>query len=294
MPMLWAAVGMDEEVLALLLPVQISVLNGPFRSLTTRAVVYGNVLCNHDVRGTSALELLLKTYNRQAKNRLLFTEFRNLFDSRDINSILVENGFIFEDHLNFLINLDQPLDDLWIGLRPNARRNIKKAQRSGLQIEEIQEAHEIPSVYRVLKEVYKRIQVPLPDISLFQAAFEILGPQGMLKILVAKLNGSIIGALCLLFYKGIVHYWYTGTLREFASYRAGDSLVWHSLELGHKNGFHTFDFGGGGKPDEKYGVREFKAKFGGTLVDFGRNICVHGPLRLKISQAGYQLMRRFL
>jgi len=28
---------------------------------------------------------------------------------------------------------------------------------------------------------------------------------------------------------------------------------------------------GAGKPSEKYGVRDFKAKFGGNLVNFGRN-----------------------
>lgn len=41
-------------------------------------------------------------------------------------------------------------------------------------------------------------------------------------------------------------------------------------------------------------MRDFKAKFGGDLVNFGRNICVHAPLRLKFSVTGYQLVRRFL
>jgi lipid II:glycine glycyltransferase (peptidoglycan interpeptide bridge formation enzyme) len=92
----------------------------------------------------------------------------------------------------------------------------------------------------------------------------------------------------------MAYYWYTGTLREYATHRVGDLLVWHSLELSQQRGCRVFDFGGGGRPDEEYGVRDFKAKFGGTLVNFGRNTCVHGPLRLKVSQAGYQLMRRFL
>jgi hypothetical protein len=293
-PTLWAAVEKDAEVLALLLPVQITLLNGFFRSWTSRAVAYGNALCVPDVRGASALKLLLQTYNREVRNSLLFTEFRNLFDPQDVNPVLVENGFKFEDHLNFLIDLDRPPAEIWNEVRSNARRNIKKAQRSEVQIVELQDPRELTAAYHVLKEVYKRIHVPLPDISLFQSAYQIMAPKGMFKIILAKLHGTIIGVLCLLLYKGIVHYWYTGTLREYASYRAGDLLVWHSLEFGNQNGFHTFDFGGGGKPDEEYGVRDFKAKFGGVLVNYGRNICVHGPLRLKVSQAGYQLLRRFL
>jgi lipid II:glycine glycyltransferase (peptidoglycan interpeptide bridge formation enzyme) len=71
-------------------------------------------------------------------------------------------------------------------------------------------------------------------------------------------------------------------------------LVWLALEFGCDRGFHTFDFGGGGKPDEEYGVRDFKAKFGGDLVNYGRNVLVHSPIQLQASELGYQLLRRFL
>jgi lipid II:glycine glycyltransferase (peptidoglycan interpeptide bridge formation enzyme) len=116
----------------------------------------------------------------------------------------------------------------------------------------------------------------------------------MLRTLIAKVDGADIGALMLLLYKDLVYYWYTGTLREFASHRPGDMLVWHSLEFGSQNGFRLYDFGGGGKPAEEYGVRDFKAKFGGELVNFGRNVCIHAPFRLKLSQEGYQMVRRFI
>ncbi|RLI52815.1 MAG: GNAT family N-acetyltransferase, partial [Candidatus Thorarchaeota archaeon] len=71
-------------------------------------------------------------------------------------------------------------------------------------------------------------------------------------------------------------------------------LMWHILRWGVENGYRVYDFGGAGKPDEEYGVRDFKAKFGGKLVCYGRNTCEHAPFLLKISQIGYQLVRRFL
>ena len=116
----------------------------------------------------------------------------------------------------------------------------------------------------------------------------------MFEVFLTRVEGVDIGALTLLLYKNLITYWYTGTLREYSSYRPSDLLVWHALEWGKKNGFHTFDFGGGGKPDEEYGVRDFKAKFGGNLVNFGRNVRVQSPLLYKASQFGYQLLRRFL
>jgi serine/alanine adding enzyme len=41
-------------------------------------------------------------------------------------------------------------------------------------------------------------------------------------------------------------------------------------------------------------VRDFKAKFGGELVCFGRNTCVHAPGALWLSKQGYRLLRRWL
>jgi lipid II:glycine glycyltransferase (peptidoglycan interpeptide bridge formation enzyme) len=70
-------------------------------------------------------------------------------------------------------------------------------------------------------------------------------------------------------------------------------LIWYSLSWGADQGYKVYDFGGAGKPDEEYGVRRFKAKFGGELVRFGRNKRVHYPLLLKVSQLGYQLGKRF-
>ncbi len=294
-PAIWAVLGAEDEILALFLPVQITILDNLFlRRLTTRAVAYGSVLSAPTAAGQQALDLLLRAYNREMKSRLLFTELRNLEDLSDVQPVLAANGLAYEDHLNFLIDLTRPTDEIWGAVRSNAQRNIRKAQKAGVDIVEVEDLPALAEAYAVLQQVYRRIQVPLPDESLFRAAFEHLRPRGMFRVLLACVEGRGIGALTLLLYKGVMTYWYTGTLREFWSFRAGDLLVWTALELGQAHGMHTFDFGGGGKPDEEYGVRDFKAKFGGNLVNYGRNICVHAPLRLNVSQMGFQLLRRFL
>jgi serine/alanine adding enzyme len=294
-PNVWAGLGADGQILAMFLPIQITVLDWPFlRKLATRAVVYGSVLCESTAEGHEGLDLLLRTYNQKMKNRMLFTELRNLSDLGELQLVLSKNGLAYEEHLNFLIDLTLPKSEIWNAIRSNAQRNVRKARKSGVVIEAVEDMDGVAAAYAVLQKVYRRIQVPLPDQSLFQAAFDIMKPKGMFKIFLAKVKGVEIGALTLLLYKGVITYWYTGTLREFSSYRASDLLVWHALEWGSENGFHTFDFGGGGKPGEEYGVRDFKAKFGGSQVNYGRNVHVHAPLRLRASQFGYQLLRRFL
>jgi serine/alanine adding enzyme len=293
-PSLWAVVDDNGRGLALLPSSEITILGGPLRMLTTRTVAYGSILCAPGDAGREALALLLQQYTRHMRSEVLLTELRNLSDLTDIQPVLRRNGFAYEEHLNFLIKLDRPPAELWRNIRSSARRNIQKAQREAVSIIEVEDRCDMPSVYHLLQLVYRRIQVPLPDQSLFEAAFDILRPRGMLRILKAQVNDVDVGALLLLVYKGVVYYWYTGTLREYSAYRAGDLLVWHALESSSRNGCHLFDFGGGGRPDEEYGVRDFKAKFGGDLVSFGRNTCIHAPLRLKLSTAGFRLIRQFL
>ena len=71
-------------------------------------------------------------------------------------------------------------------------------------------------------------------------------------------------------------------------------MIWEILQWGRERGFHWFDFGGAGKPDEDYGPRVFKSRWGGTLVNYGRNTYIHAPIRFKLSRAGYQIARKFL
>ena len=57
--------------------------------------------------------------------------------------------------------------------------------------------------------------------------------------------------------------------------------------------YTIFDFGGAGKPNEEYGVRDFKKKYGGKLVNFGRYEKVHSPKKLKVSKQVFKLVRKF-
>lgn len=289
-PTLWATVDQHQRPLALFLPVEITLM-GILRRFTSRAVAYSSVLCVPGPTGQEALEKLLPVYRQAVGKKLLFTEFRNSASLDDLQPILNKNGFKHEDHLNFLVNLARPPEEIWNSIRSAAKRNIRQARKQGVTIKKVNEARRIPEVHAVLQAIYQRIQVPLVDVSFFQAAFDILYPQSMMEIFVASVQGVDVGVLTLLLHKDTALYWYTGSLREYTRYRAGDLLVWHIMEWASQQGFRILDFGGAGKPDEPYGVRDFKAKFGGELVNYGRNTCIHAPLTFTLSKIFYQIVR---
>ena len=294
-PLLWAATDHGGQVLALLLPVQITLREGLLRRLTTRAVVYGSVLYDPSSAGEEALATLLRAYVHQTGQEALFTELRNLSDLSAVQPVLNDCGFFYEDHLNYMIDLDRPVEEVMQGIGARTRKHIRRGlQKQEVVIEEITEQSQLGACYDLLWKSYTAARVPLADRSLFEAAFNVLRPHGMVKFWLARVGEAYVATSVELIYKDTIYGWYTGVDRAYASYTPGELLMWHILKWGVENGYRLYDFGGAGRPDEEYGVRDFKAKFGGELVSFGRNTYVHMPRLLWLSRRGYCLLRRWL
>jgi lipid II:glycine glycyltransferase (peptidoglycan interpeptide bridge formation enzyme) len=293
-PELWAATR-EGRILALLLPVQITLMNGLLRRFTSRSVAYGSVLCLPDAGGQEALSKLLQTYKHEADGAPLFTELRNVSDLEAIQPILREHGFVYQDHLNYLINLECSPEAVFQNFGRRTRKNIRRGlKKDDVVIEEAKEWKHLAACYDLIRHTYRAAHVPLADFSLFKAAFDLLYPKRMVRFTLARVGQTPIAASVELLYKDIIYGWYGGMDRTYSSYVPGELVMWDILKWGAKNGYRLYDFGGAGSPDEEYGVRDFKSKFGGVLVSFGRNICVHAPLSLRLSKLGYRVLRRSL
>lgn len=293
-PLLWAAVDADARPLALLLPVQITLFDGPMRPFTTRALVYGSVLHESGPKGREALDVLLRSYVQETKGVLL-TEMRNLSDLSPIQPMLQAHGFEYAEQLNYLIRLDRPAEDVLQNISRRTRKRIRRGLRQGeVAIREVQRREDLKLFCDLVSRSYAAARVPLADVSLFEAAFDVLHPKGMVKFFLAWLGQECIAASAELYFKDTVFGWYSGVDRSYSSYVPNELLMWHVLEWGSNNGYRVYDFGGAGRSDEDYGVRDFKAKFGGDLVSYGRNAHVHSPVRLAVSKAGYEAYRILL
>jgi lipid II:glycine glycyltransferase (peptidoglycan interpeptide bridge formation enzyme) len=116
----------------------------------------------------------------------------------------------------------------------------------------------------------------------------------MARFVLAQIDDTSVACSLELLYKDTIYGWYGGTDRQYGKHNPSEIMHWRIFEWGAKQGFSIYDFGGAGKPDEEYGVRDFKAKFGGELVDLGRYTCIHAPLRLKLSKVAYRLYQQVL
>ena len=293
-PFLWAVVN-NNEILALHTPVSITLKGGLLHYLTTRNVSFGSVLVKEDETGRRALSNLLQFYNQNVSNAPLFTELRNFSDLNYFQDIFIENGFNYEGYWNYILDLNRNEYDILQSFNKSARQSIRAAIRKGeLIVKEIQTRELIPLFYELVEKTYRHAKIPLADISLFESAFDILVPKNMARFSICYANGVPAAATVDLQYKNVIYGWYNGMDRSLRSYNPNEFLMWDLIKFGAENGYSIFDFGGGGKVNEESGVRDFKLKFRGELIEYGRNICVHAPLRMNLAETTYNLIRKFL
>lgn len=292
-PKLWAAIDNSGGVQSLMLPVEISLYNGPLRRVTTRAVIFGSVLVADGPDGQVGLEKMLRAYAEETGGAFLFTESRNVSDLTPLQPVLERSGFIYEDHLNYLVDLRRSEEEVFSKISKRTRSYIRRALRQEeLTIREIKDPADLLTCYELLRLTYQNAQVPLADISLFESAFDHLAPQNMIRFTAVYWQEIPIAVTVDLYYKDVVYYWYGGMDRDQSSRHPNELLRWHIIQQAIEQGYGLFDFGGAGRPDQVYGVRNFKAKFGGDLVNYGRNVFTHSPRLLRLSTLGYGAMRR--
>ena len=95
------------------------------------------------------------------------------------------------------------------------------------------------------------------------------------------------GILCPITPDKAIYEWYiVGLDRQYPGIYPSVLATWAPIEYAINNGLKCFDFLGAGKRDQDYGVREFKSKFGGKLVAYGRYERINKSFLYKIGKAG--------
>jgi serine/alanine adding enzyme len=173
------------------------------------------------------------------------------------------------------------------------RRQIKKALNNGSSIIEPENIEQIKDFYNILFRLYRyKIRKPLPDLSFFENFYQ-QSRQGKLGIIrLIKYNDQIIGGiLAPIFENKCIYEWYVcGLDKEFKDQHPSVLATWAGIDYAIQNNISSFDFMGVGKPEQEYGVRDFKARFGGELVNHGRLTRINNKSLYSIAEFGYNIL----
>jgi serine/alanine adding enzyme len=290
-PCVIGAISDAGQILAVLLAVIQREYGNHLGDLTERSIIWGGPLVKGD--DADILAFILHEYENDVGSLAIYTQIRNLGDISVNRNVFESAGYAYEEHLNIVVDLSKSEDLLWKEVHSKRRNEIRRAQKEGTYVRELDKLPEIEEMYDILDEVYHYAKLPFVDKSIFIAAFEILRPIGLCRYFGAFNKGTLVGTMCLLTYKQHLYDWYAGSRREYLNKYPNDLLPWEVFKWGRQNSYRIFDFGGAGKPDKDYGVRDYKRKFGGELVNFGRFQKVHKPMTYLLAKAGYSAWRFF-
>ena len=257
----------------------------PIRQFFTRRAIIIGGLCLANDCANEEVTLLLSSLHHSIISSFhpapIYIECRNFNDYSRWKSAFIASGFAYKPHLNFHV------DPSTNNLSDNRKRQLKKSDA----ITELAASEsEIQEWYKVLSELYRtKVKTPLWPIEFFLEAYR----QNIAKFLLVKHERRIIGGSMVVADERTVYEWFEcGLNAEYKDQYPSVMATYAGIQLAHQSGCKRYDMMGAGEPGVPYGVRDFKAEFGGQLVEHGRFLCVTKPLLYKIGTIGVKLLKR--
>ena len=181
------------------------------------------------------------------------------------------------------------------------KRDIRTTIREGVSIKSIYDLRFLISdlereqvvreYYAILEKLYKtKVKTPLFPVEFFLE----LSKHKDARFLLTELNGKIIGGTVCVAQEGKCLYeWFAcGEDGVYPHVFPSCYATYAGIKYAAEHMIPRFDMMGAGKPDEAYGVRDFKAKFGGKEVEHGRFLCVTKPLLYNMGVIGVKLLKK--
>ena len=234
---------------------------------------------------------LTSAVRKQSKSEAIYIETRNFNDYSRWKEAFAKAGFSYEPHLNFHVHTDQGWEAIEENIGKHRKKYIRLSFRDGATIEENTTIEQVRAYYDILLDLYRtKVKMPLQPWEFFEKLYHCPS----CKYLLVLFDGQVVGgSICMLLPGHGVYEWYAcGKDGVFKNIHPSSVTKYAGMKYAWDNGYAVFDMMGAGKPDEEYGVRDFKAEFGGELVEHGRFLCVTKPLLYKIGVMGVKILKK--
>ena len=252
--------------------------------MTCRAIIMGGPLIASDAIDEE-VDTLLKAIHRTVPQSAIYIETRNFNSYAQWRPIFEQNNFVYQPHYDIHVKIDDAHR-----LSDRRLRELKKAYKNGVTIQEPLSEQQVIEWYHILQQLYKnKVRTPLPSLDFFCQFYRI----GVGKYLLVTHKGKIIGGMmCPILNDKAIYEWYIcGLDEEYRDLYPSVVATYASIEYAKTHNICLFDFMGAGVPGESYGVRDFKAEFGGEIVEYGRFLCVRKPLLYWLGTMGVKMLK---
>ena len=262
--------------------------------LTRRAIIIGGPLLADNI-SNEALATLLKAVTTTSRlspfaSRPIYIESRNFHDYSKWRNVFEANGFAYQPHLNFHVDTtSKEIVDKNLG--KSRKRDIRTTIREGVTPVMQPTIEQVREYYQILHTLYTtKVKTPLFSWHFFEQLYHTEHA----RFILTEYQGRIIGGtICVELPNRALYEWFAcGEDGVYDHIYPSCYATYLGIQYAAQSGCQIFDMMGAGKPDEAYGVRDFKAKFGGELVEHGRFLCVRKPLLYWRGKMGVKLLKK--
>ena len=277
---------------------------------TRRAIIIGGP-CLADDCSMDEAETLMKAVRQQLVignwplvNAPIYIETRNFNDYSRWKEAFEKAGFEYQKHLNFHVDCTDK-KAMWDRMSENRKRQVRHANGdckyeivdNSFGSEGVTE-QDVREWYAILAELYRtKVKTPLWPVGFFLEAYK----QGVGKFLLVKHEGKVIGGSMVVVMsegmnelrnEGCVYEWFEcGMNAQYKDQYPSVCATYAGMCYAAEHGCARYDMMGAGVPEVPYGVRDFKAEFGGKMVEHGRFLFVSAPLLYKIGRLAIKVLK---
>jgi hypothetical protein len=164
-------------------------------------------------------------------------------------------GFTCDFYKSYRTDLRKPEDELFGAMDSACRRCIRKAEKSGVTIEEAHDLAFADEYYEQLVDVFaKQDLVPTYTVHRVRALIKNLRPTGRILLLRARdPEGKCIATGIFPGFNKIAEFWGNASFRESQNLRPNELIHWYAMRYWKRRGIEVYDWGGEGTYKEKYG-----------------------------------------
>ena len=281
-------VGEDGHLLGVIVGYTTQEKNPIKQLLTCRSIIIGGPLLDEHISSDALSALLVAV--KQVTNRAIYVETRNFNDYSRWKEIFEQCSFQYQPHLNFHVDTSS-LEVVDKNLGKSRKRDIRTTIREGVTPVMQPTIEQVREYYQILHTLYTtKVKTPLFSWHFF----EQLHHTEHARFILTEYQGRIIGGtICVELPSRTLYEWFAcGEDGVYNHIYPSCYATYLGIQYAAESGCQIFDMMGAGKPDEAYGVRDFKAKFGGELVEHGRFLCIRKPLLYWIGKMGVKLLKK--
>ena len=261
----------------------------PIKQLfTSRSIVIGGPLWDESISDNAVTALLCAV--KRVTRSSIYVETRNFHDYSRWRHIFEQCGFAYQSHLNFHVDTTS-VEVVDTNLGKSRKRDIRTTIRDGVMPVLNPTIEQVHEYYAILKELYTtKVKTPLFSWHFFEQLYHTAHG----RFILTEYQGRIIGGtVCVVLPNRAVYEWFVcGVDGVYEHIFPSSYATYLGIRYAAENGCQIFDMMGAGKPEEAYGVRDFKARFGGEQVEHGRFLCVRKPLLYWLGKLGVKLLKK--